>query len=196
MSQADSTLTLCSRVLEMISLLTPLMGLEITCSKLLPTLITLSKDRVSNIKFNVVKVLQLLIPIVDHSVSRKIVKVEEKLAKGWGGENAYHMKGYRYLLVDGDRSISRASPPRKSNNPNEGLSIDENKLWLLFHGYLCCRDPILNVSDLSIEASRNLGLFLYQLRQVTCRLLGVILEESTPQELQVTRLIEAGVHWS
>ncbi|CAH1444158.1 unnamed protein product [Lactuca virosa] len=50
----------------------------------------------------------------------KIVKVEEKLAKGWGGENAYHVKGYRYLLVDGDRSISRASPPRKSNNPNEG----------------------------------------------------------------------------
>lgn len=45
--------------------------------------------------------------------SAKIFKVEEKLAKGWGGENAYHVKGYRYLLVDGDRNISRASPPGK-----------------------------------------------------------------------------------
>lgn len=47
------------------------------------------------------------------NASAKIFKVEEKLAKGWGGENAYHVKGYRYLLVDGDRNISRASPPGK-----------------------------------------------------------------------------------
>lgn len=40
-------------------------------------------------------------------------KVEEKLSRGWGGENAYHVSGYRYLLVDGDRYISRASPPGK-----------------------------------------------------------------------------------
>ncbi|KAH7570843.1 hypothetical protein JRO89_XS05G0205500 [Xanthoceras sorbifolium] len=45
--------------------------------------------------------------------SLKILKVEEKLSKGWGGENAYHVSGYRYLLVDGDRNISRASPPGK-----------------------------------------------------------------------------------
>ncbi|KAK4841815.1 hypothetical protein QYF36_010937 [Acer negundo] len=45
--------------------------------------------------------------------SLKILKVEEKLSKGWGGENAYHVGGYRYLLVDGDRNISRASPPGK-----------------------------------------------------------------------------------
>lgn len=40
-------------------------------------------------------------------------KVEEKLSKGWAGENAYHVGGYRYLLVDGDRNVSRASPPGK-----------------------------------------------------------------------------------
>nr|KAJ0225470.1 hypothetical protein LSAT_V11C100047600 [Lactuca sativa] len=55
-----------------ISLFAPVMGSEITFSKLLPTLITLSKDRVLNIKFNVAKVLQLLIPIVDHSVSNNM----------------------------------------------------------------------------------------------------------------------------
>ncbi|CAN4087676.1 unnamed protein product [Withania somnifera] len=47
------------------------------------------------------------------NASPKIFKVEEKLSQGWGGENAYHVSGYRYLLVDGDRSISRASPPGK-----------------------------------------------------------------------------------
>ncbi|GMI75255.1 CALCIUM CAFFEINE ZINC SENSITIVITY 1a [Hibiscus trionum] len=47
------------------------------------------------------------------NASLKILKVEEKLSKGWGGENAYHVGGYRYLLVDGNRDISRASPPAK-----------------------------------------------------------------------------------
>ncbi|KAH9746053.1 vacuolar fusion protein CCZ1 [Citrus sinensis] len=47
------------------------------------------------------------------NASLKILKVEEKLSKGWGGENAYHVSGYRYLLVDGDRNVSRASPPGK-----------------------------------------------------------------------------------
>lgn len=45
--------------------------------------------------------------------SAKISKVEEKLSKGWGGENAYHVSGYRYLLVDNDMEVSRASPPGK-----------------------------------------------------------------------------------
>ncbi|GMH15146.1 hypothetical protein Nepgr_016987 [Nepenthes gracilis] len=47
------------------------------------------------------------------NASLKILKIEEKLSKGWGGENAYHVSGYRYLLLDGDRSVSRASPPAK-----------------------------------------------------------------------------------
>ncbi|XP_047262312.1 vacuolar fusion protein CCZ1 homolog B isoform X4 [Capsicum annuum] len=47
------------------------------------------------------------------NASPKIFKVEEKLSRGWDGENAYHVSGYRYLLVDGDRCISRASPPGK-----------------------------------------------------------------------------------
>ncbi|CAO2814504.1 unnamed protein product [Amaranthus hypochondriacus] len=48
------------------------------------------------------------------NASLKVLKVEEKLSKGWGGENAYHVSGYRYLLVDGDRSVSRASPASKA----------------------------------------------------------------------------------
>lgn len=47
------------------------------------------------------------------NASLKILRVEEKLSKGWGGENAYHVSGYRYLLVDCDRNVSRASPPAK-----------------------------------------------------------------------------------
>ncbi|KAI3985735.1 hypothetical protein MKX01_030649 [Papaver californicum] len=43
----------------------------------------------------------------------KIIEVEEKLTRGCGGENAYHVAGYRYLLFDSDRNISRASPPVK-----------------------------------------------------------------------------------
>lgn len=48
-----------------------------------------------------------------HQAALKILKVEEKLSKGWGGENAYHVSGYRYLLVDGDRNVSRATPVAK-----------------------------------------------------------------------------------
>ncbi|KAG9141686.1 hypothetical protein Leryth_019295 [Lithospermum erythrorhizon] len=47
------------------------------------------------------------------NASLKVMKVEDKLSRGWGGENAYHVAGYRYLLLDGDRNISRASPPGK-----------------------------------------------------------------------------------
>ncbi|GJN03553.1 hypothetical protein PR202_ga21009 [Eleusine coracana subsp. coracana] len=47
------------------------------------------------------------------NASQKIATVEQKLARGWGGENAYHVSGYRYLLVDPDRRVSRASPPGK-----------------------------------------------------------------------------------
>ncbi|KAK1287005.1 hypothetical protein QJS10_CPB19g01508 [Acorus calamus] len=47
------------------------------------------------------------------NASQKILKVEQRLTKGWGGENAYHVSGYRYLLLDSDRNISRASPPGK-----------------------------------------------------------------------------------
>lgn len=47
------------------------------------------------------------------NASLKIIKVEEKLSRGWGGENAYHVSGYRYLLVDGNRCVSRCTPPGK-----------------------------------------------------------------------------------
>ncbi|KAG2318804.1 hypothetical protein Bca52824_012017 [Brassica carinata] len=41
-----------------ISLMAPVMGSEITCSKFLPVVVEASKDRVPNIKFNVAKLLQ------------------------------------------------------------------------------------------------------------------------------------------
>ncbi|XP_077241149.1 vacuolar fusion protein CCZ1 homolog B-like [Tasmannia lanceolata] len=47
------------------------------------------------------------------NASMKILKIEEKLSRGWGGENAYHVSGYRFLLFDRDRNISMASPPGK-----------------------------------------------------------------------------------
>ncbi|KAL8471852.1 hypothetical protein ACS0TY_029187 [Phlomoides rotata] len=35
--------------------------------------------------------------------SLKMLKVEKMLSRGWGGKNAYHVREYRYLLVDGDK---------------------------------------------------------------------------------------------
>ncbi|PSR88103.1 Vacuolar fusion protein [Actinidia chinensis var. chinensis] len=62
------------------------------------------------------------------NASLKIVKVEEKLSKGWGGENAYHVSGYRYLLLDGDRNVSRASPPTKVTTLTKESLVALNKL--------------------------------------------------------------------
>ncbi|KAL8120689.1 vacuolar fusion protein CCZ1 homolog B-like isoform X2 [Apium graveolens] len=62
------------------------------------------------------------------NASAKIFKVEEKLSKGWAGENAYHVSGYRYLLVDGDRSTSRASPPGKVTTLMKDSLIAASKL--------------------------------------------------------------------
>ncbi|XP_059649787.1 vacuolar fusion protein CCZ1 homolog B-like isoform X2 [Cornus florida] len=56
---------------------------------------------------------------VIENASLKMLKVEEKLSKGWGGENAYHVSGYRYLLLDDDRNVSRASPPGKVTTLNK-----------------------------------------------------------------------------
>ncbi|CAM8990478.1 unnamed protein product [Rhodiola kirilowii] len=60
--------------------------------------------------------------------SSKILRVEEKLSKGWGGENAYHVPGYRYLLGDGDRHVSRASPPGKVTTLTKDSLLALNKL--------------------------------------------------------------------
>uniref|UniRef100_A0A0D6R5U2 CCZ1/INTU/HSP4 first Longin domain-containing protein n=1 Tax=Araucaria cunninghamii TaxID=56994 RepID=A0A0D6R5U2_ARACU len=43
----------------------------------------------------------------------KILRLEERLSKEWGGGNTYHVAGYRYLFCDNDRNLSRASPPGK-----------------------------------------------------------------------------------
>ncbi|KAH1049657.1 hypothetical protein AAZX31_08G047100 [Glycine max] len=65
---------------------------------------------------------------VIENASLKILKVEEKLSKGWGGENAYHVSGYRYLLVDGDRNVSRASPETKVTTLTKESLLAMNKL--------------------------------------------------------------------
>ncbi|KAJ7954378.1 Vacuolar fusion CCZ1-like protein [Quillaja saponaria] len=62
------------------------------------------------------------------NASLKILKVEEKLSKGWGGENAYHVSGYRYLLVDGDRNVSRASPAGKVATLNKDSLLSMSKV--------------------------------------------------------------------
>ncbi|KAF9604275.1 hypothetical protein IFM89_004981, partial [Coptis chinensis] len=62
------------------------------------------------------------------NASPKILKVEEKLTRGWGGDNAYHVAGYRYLLFDSDRSISRASPPGKVTTLTKDSLLALNKL--------------------------------------------------------------------
>ncbi|CAI9761946.1 unnamed protein product [Fraxinus pennsylvanica] len=62
------------------------------------------------------------------NASLKMFKVEEKLSRGWGGENAYHVSGYRYLLVDSDRYISRASPPGKVTTLTKDSLIALSKL--------------------------------------------------------------------
>ncbi|XP_021662262.2 vacuolar fusion protein CCZ1 homolog B isoform X2 [Hevea brasiliensis] len=64
----------------------------------------------------------------EEKASLKILKVEEKLSKGWGGENAYHVKGYRYLLVDDDRNTSRASPPVKASTLTKESLLAMSKL--------------------------------------------------------------------
>ncbi|XP_009104497.1 vacuolar fusion protein CCZ1 homolog B isoform X1 [Brassica rapa] len=75
---------------------------------------------------------ELDISFVKHQVtenaSAKILKVEEKLSKGWGGENAYHVSGYRYLLVDNDMEVSRASPSGKVATLAKETLLAVNKL--------------------------------------------------------------------
>lgn len=35
------------------------------------------------------------------------MKIEEKILRGWGGENVYYVKGYCYLVVDIDLEVFR-----------------------------------------------------------------------------------------
>ncbi|XP_059447372.1 vacuolar fusion protein CCZ1 homolog B-like isoform X2 [Corylus avellana] len=78
--------------------------------------------------FNGEQGVSLLKQHVLENASPKMLKVEEKLSKGWGGENAYHVSGYRYLLVDGDRNVSRASPPGKVTTLTKESLLALNKV--------------------------------------------------------------------
>lgn len=54
------------------------------------------------------------------NASLKILNLEEKLTKQWGGGNMYHVAGYRYLFCNHDRNLSRASPPGKVTTLSKG----------------------------------------------------------------------------
>lgn len=73
----------------------------------------LYRSMIREMTSNYLKLFAKIVSLPIWQASVKIDKVEEKLSKGWGGENAYHVSGYRYLLVDGDKNVSRASPPTK-----------------------------------------------------------------------------------
>lgn len=73
----------------------------------------LYRSMIREMTSNYLKLFAKIVSLPIWQASVKIDKVEEKLSKGWGGENAYHVSGYRYLLVEGDKNVSRASPPTK-----------------------------------------------------------------------------------
>ncbi|KAJ3677439.1 hypothetical protein LUZ60_003163 [Juncus effusus] len=62
------------------------------------------------------------------TVSDRIVKLESKLARGWGGENAYHVSGYRYLIIDNNTQISRFTPPGKVTTLTKDSLLWMNKV--------------------------------------------------------------------
>ena len=46
-------------------------------------------------------------------ISGKLGSLEEKISREWGGINANHVPGYRYICVDHDSKICKASPNNK-----------------------------------------------------------------------------------
>ncbi|XP_023633260.1 vacuolar fusion protein CCZ1 homolog A isoform X2 [Capsella rubella] len=77
--------------------------------KSLTLLLLMPINAIVNGDLNVSAVKQKVI----EDASLRIWKIEEKISKGWVGKNAYHIKGYRYLVVDNDMEVSRASPTGK-----------------------------------------------------------------------------------
>jgi hypothetical protein len=67
-------------------------------------------------------------PIYLFQASLRILKIEENISRGWGGENAYHIKGYRYLVVDNDTKVSRSSPSGKVTTLAKESLLALNKL--------------------------------------------------------------------
>jgi len=65
---------------------------------------------------------------VIEDASLRILKIEENISRGWGGENAYHIKGYRYLVVDNDTKVSRSSPSGKVTTLAKESLLALNKL--------------------------------------------------------------------
>ncbi|KAL1221400.1 putative vacuolar fusion protein CCZ1 [Cardamine amara subsp. amara] len=91
---------------------------SLTVLLLLPTTAIVSGDlSVSAVKQKVIE-----------DASLKILKIEERISRGWGGENAYHVKGYRYLVVDNGMEVSRASPSGKVATLSKESLLALNKL--------------------------------------------------------------------
>jgi len=63
-------------ILKAIAALAPIVGTDITCSKMLPVVMEASKDRVPNIRFNVAKTIQDFLDarVVENSVIQQTIK--------------------------------------------------------------------------------------------------------------------------
>ncbi|XP_010497601.1 PREDICTED: uncharacterized protein LOC104774895 isoform X2 [Camelina sativa] len=92
--------------------------------KSLTLLLLMPTNAIVNGDLNVSVVKQQVI----EDASLRILKIEENISRGWGGENAYHTKGYRYLVVDNDMEVSRASPSGKVATLKKESLLALNKL--------------------------------------------------------------------
>ncbi|XP_010476704.1 PREDICTED: vacuolar fusion protein CCZ1 homolog isoform X2 [Camelina sativa] len=92
--------------------------------KSLTLLLLMPTNAIVNGDLNVSAVKQQVI----EDASLRILKIEENISRGWGGENAYHIKGYRYLVVDNDMEVSRASPSGKVATLKKESLLALNKL--------------------------------------------------------------------
>lgn len=61
-------------VLVAIASLAPVVSHDVLCNSMLPVVVGCAKDKVPNIKFNVAKMLEKLIPLVDASVVEHTIK--------------------------------------------------------------------------------------------------------------------------
>lgn len=61
-------------------------------------------------------------------VSLKLGLVEERISREWGGPNVNHVQGFRYLCIDNDSRISKASPGSKVATLTKDSLLSLNKV--------------------------------------------------------------------
>lgn len=60
--------------------------------------------------------------------STKLISLEERLSREWGGLNANHVPGYRYLYIDDSSRVSKASPGSKVATLTKDSLLSLNKV--------------------------------------------------------------------